>query len=339
MSFSTHVSFAGSGRVSVRNPRGQSQDAAPKQSQKGAPGLRAEVRVATPAKTKVWRSSRDMRRLNRELEVDHVELELQNDELRQARAEFAANYDELYDSAPVGYFTLGRYGDIAKTNLMGASMLGQPRAWLLNRRFATFVSPESLPRFNEFLRRVMVGYDKESCSVTLMTGGNTPVAAYIEATGVGPDSDCRAVVVDITSAEQARLALREREAHLKLALAASGMGVWEWERDTGDIYWSPECFEIFGVDCFCPTLDTLTQLLHPEDAPRVRSFVSQTLAGGKEQSVEFRIIRPDGRLVWIFARVQVQYDEAGKPLRLIGIAQDITERKLNNRSREITDAT
>ena len=163
--------------------------------------------------------------------------------------------------------------------------------------------------------------------VTLMKGGNTPVAAYIEATGLGPHTNCRVVVVDITSAEQARRALRESEQRLKLALAASGMAVCEWECDTGDIYCSPECFNIFGLDCFCPTLETVAQLLHPEDAPRVRSIVSRALADGTEQSVEFRILRPDGQVVRIFARVQVQYDEAGKPTRLIGIAQDITGRR------------
>jgi PAS domain S-box-containing protein len=268
-----------------------------------------------------------MRKLNHELEIDHVELELQNEELRQTRAQLEANYDALYDFAPVGYFTLGRYGDIEKTNLMGASMLGQPRAWLLNRRFPTFVTPESLPCFNEFLRRVMGGCDKESCMLTLMKGGNTPVFAYIEATGVGPDSNCRAVVVDITSAEQARLALRESQERLKLALAASGMGVWEWECDSGDIYWSPECIKIFGVDCLSPTLDTVAPLLHPEDAPRVRSMVSEALADGNEKSVACRIIRPNGQVVWISVRGQVQYDKVGKPVRLIGIAQDINECK------------
>ena len=287
----------------------------------------AEERLTERGKTTASPGDADTRRLTREMKVRQLRLEIQNEELRQTRAQLEANYDALYDFAPVGYFTLGRYGDIEKTNLTGADMLGQPRAWLLGRRFANFVAPESLPCFNEFLRRVVGGYDNESCTVTLMRRGNTPVVACIEATGAGPDSNCRAVVVDITSAEQARLALREREAHLKLALAASGMGVWEWERDTGDIYWSPECFSIFGVDCFCPTLDTVAQLLHPEDAPRVRSIVSQAMADGKEQSVECRIIRPDGQVAWISARCQVQYDEARKSLRLIGIAQDITERK------------
>jgi PAS domain S-box-containing protein len=71
----------------------------------------------------------------------------------------------------------------------------------------------------------------------------------------------------------------------------------------------------------------LAQLLHPEDAARVRSVVRQALADGKEQSVECRIIRPDNQVAWISARGQVQIDKAGKPTRLVGIAQDISERK------------
>jgi PAS domain S-box-containing protein len=206
-------------------------------------------------------------------------------------------------------------------------MLGQPRAWLPSQQFAGFLTAESLPSFNEFFQRLMGGYDKESCVVTLMKGGDTPVIAYMEAVGVGPDSSCRVVVVDITSGEQARLALRERDAHLNLALNTSSMGVWEWERNTGDFYWSPECSALFGLDSICPTLETVAQLLHPEDAPQVRSIVSQAFAEGKEQTMECRIVRPNGEVIWILARGQVHVYKEGEPLRLIGIVQDITERK------------
>ena len=288
---------------------------------------RAENLVAKHSGTLYSPGAGEANRLIHELEVHQIELELQNEELRQARAELEANYNELYDFAPVGYFTLGRYGDIEKTNLTGAGMLGQPRSLLQGRRFAGFVTPESLPNFNGFLRRVMGGYGKEGCMVTLIKGGDTPVAAYIEATGAGPDSHCRLAVMDITSAEQARRALLETEERLRLALAASDMGVWEWESESGDIYWSPECFRIFGINCFCPTPATLAQHLHPEDTPHVRSIVSRLLADGKEQSMECRIIPPSGEAVWILVRGQGQYDKSSKLTRLIGIVQDITERK------------
>jgi PAS domain S-box-containing protein len=290
---------------------------------------RAEKRVAEHARTAASRGSTETQRLIQELEVHQVELELQNEELRKARAELEANYNELYDFAPVGYFTLKRNGQIEKTNLTGSVMLGQPRADLLGRRLASFVTPESLANFNNFLRRVMGGSDKEGCKVTLMKGGTTPIVAYVEGIGTDPRSKRRVVVVDITSIEQSRRALRESEARLKLALTASGMGVWEWEweGDSGNIYWSPECFRILGIERVSPTLGTLTQLLHPEDAPRVRTTVSEALADGKEQAVECRVRRPDGEVIWVLVRGQVQYGRAGKPLRLIGILQDITERK------------
>jgi PAS domain S-box-containing protein len=148
----------------------------------------------------------------------------------------------------------------------------------------------------------------------------------MEATGVGRAPACRAVVVDITSAEQARLDLRENEERLRMVLAAANMGVWEWERKTGDIYWSPECFRIFGVDRFCPTLDSLVHLLHPEDAARIKSIVGQMLIDGKEKTVEFRIIRPTGKIAWIRSHGKPLCNDVGKPLRLLGLVQDIGER-------------
>jgi PAS domain S-box-containing protein len=288
---------------------------------------RAVERVAEQIRTAVSRCGNNVHRMLQELERYTIELELQIDELRQSKNELELNYDELYDSAPVGYFTLGRYGEIEDANLTGAGMLGQQRAWLLNQQFAGFLTSESLPAFNEFLQRVRGGYDKEGCVVTLMKGGHTRVSAYIEAVGVGPESSCRAVVVDITAAEQARLALREREAHLNLALTASSMGIWEWERNTGDFYWSPECVSIFGIDTICPAFETVAQLLHPEDAPQVRAIVSQALAEAKEQTIECRIVRPSGEVIWILVRGQVHLNKDGEPLRLIGIVQDISDRK------------
>jgi PAS domain S-box-containing protein len=289
---------------------------------------RAEKRVKSSAETAASRGGGDTGRLIHELEVHQVELELQNEELRQARAKLEENYNELYDFAPVGYFTLGHNGDIEKTNLTGASMLGQPRAQLLGRRLATVVAPESLPSFNDFLRRVMQGNEKESCMMTLTTAGNTPVDVYIEATRVGSDSNFRAVAVDITAAEQAKRKLRESEERLKVLRAPPDTGVWEWDRDSDDINWSPDTFDIFGIDRFCTSVHTLAHLLHPEDAARVAQVVSQTLDDGKVHLVEFRIVRPNGEIIWISAMGEAnKYDKDGNPLRLVGTVVDVTKRK------------
>jgi PAS domain S-box-containing protein len=264
-----------------------------------------------------------LKRLVHELEVHKIELELQNEQLKQAKEELRARYDDLYDFAPVGYFTLGPRGEIEKSNLTGASMLGPPRGLLQGRRFATFVVPDSISPFNEFLRRIMTGRNKESCIVTLTNVGDTTLIAYIEATGVGRNASVPITVVDITSAEQARLAQRLGEERLGLALSASTMGLLEWERDTGELYWSPECAAIFGLDQITPTVDALARLVHHDHANDVRRAISQMLADGKERALKCRIVRPDGTAAWILARGRGRRDEEGTPSRLIGVVQEI----------------
>jgi PAS domain S-box-containing protein len=160
---------------------------------------RAEGRVAKYGKTAASRSVADTRRLIHELEAHKLELEHQNKELREAKAKLEANYSELYDFAPVGYFTLDRNGNMENTNLTGAIMLGQPRAQLLGQRFEAFITPKSLPDFKDFWHRAMGGSEKEGCMVTLTKGGTTHIVAYVEAIGSGPGSQHRVVVVDITS--------------------------------------------------------------------------------------------------------------------------------------------
>ncbi|MBI2317297.1 MAG: PAS domain-containing protein [Betaproteobacteria bacterium] len=288
---------------------------------------RAEDKLAKRGGGAEPRREEELRTLVHELEVHQIELELQNEELRQARSQLEANYNELYDFAPIGYFTLARNGEVVKANLTGAEMLGRSRSQLLGRRLAHFMAGESRAQFADFLQRVFGAEGKRSCIVTLTKDNGTPVAAFIEASAAGAGSSCRAVAVDVSSTEQDKLQLRESEHRLKLALAASGMGVWEWNQESGEIYWSPECFKIFGLDSFCPTLADVAALVHPEDRARVAAEAKRALKDRKVHTAEYRIIRRNGEAAWISSVCQARYEASGKPLRLVGTAQDVTERK------------
>jgi PAS domain-containing protein len=92
----------------------------------------------------------DVERLIQELRVHQIELEMQNEELRNAQAELAESRDryfDLYDLAPVGYFTLDEKGLILEVNLACADLLGSDRAALIQQRFSRFVSPDSQDAF------------------------------------------------------------------------------------------------------------------------------------------------------------------------------------------------
>ncbi|MDD2529484.1 MAG: PAS domain S-box protein [Lentimicrobiaceae bacterium] len=143
----------------------------------------------------------DLKKLLHELQVHQIELELQNDALRQANtaAELALKkYTLLFDLAPIGYFTLDSGGAILELNFTGARMLGERRFSLINSNFKLFVSDESRQVFNEFFKRVNSSNAKESCEVMLGHNNKTLCAVYMEGVITEDDQNCLLSVVDIS---------------------------------------------------------------------------------------------------------------------------------------------
>jgi PAS domain S-box-containing protein len=107
------------------------------------------------------------------------------------------------------------------------------------------------------------------------------------------------------------------------------LGSWSWNISTGALTWSDELYRIFGRDkeAFCPTHQTFSALLHPEDRELFEGVLDDCLKGHRPYDCEIRVVRPDGTLRTLQSRGQAVFDETGKPLCMIGTAQDITERK------------
>ena len=116
----------------------------------------------------------DPRRLLHELQVHQVELEVQNEELQDAQGRLEAlleKYTDLYDFAPVGYFSLDEQGRILEVNLTGAALLGVERSRLIDLRLPRFVVPASQPVFGSFLARIFAGTTKQVCEAALLRQG------------------------------------------------------------------------------------------------------------------------------------------------------------------------
>ncbi len=183
-------------------------------------------------------SPEEMQRVIHELAVHQIELEMQQDELLQTRAELEENlecYTDLYDFAPLGYLTLTREGTIRQVNLTATKLIGRERSLLIGDRFGRFVSPEGLPAFNALLARVFSKREHPFCEVMLLIEGKPSSSAD---TLVSPDSlvvlnhtvridavlsndaeECRVVISDISMQKK----IEHENTVLKARLAQIGI--------------------------------------------------------------------------------------------------------------------
>ena len=123
--------------------------------------------------------------------------------------------------------------------------------------------------------------------------------------------------------------LRESEAGLALAQRIARLGNWELDLKTRHLRWSDEIYRIFGFSPneFVATSELFFKSVHPEDREFVRKSVDQALSEGRPYSIDHRICLPNGSERVVHEQAEVLQNEAGKPIRLVGIVQDVTERK------------
>ena len=162
----------------------------------------------------VSRSTADTHRLLHELQVHQIELEMQNEELRKTRDEMEAGmerFSDLYDFAPVGYFTFSPEGTIRQVNLTGAKLVGIERSRLVGQSFDRMVTAELRPAFHSFLKLVFAGETKETREFSLWGQGQPPRFVGIEARRSSDQGECRAVVTDITEHKRAEDLVRVSE--------------------------------------------------------------------------------------------------------------------------------
>lgn len=126
--------------------------------------------------------------------------------------------------------------------------------------------------------------------------------------------------------QKARAILEEQ---LSLAAVAAGLGTWIYDIGSGRLTWSKRSRDIFGIPSDTPlTYRFFTDMIHPDDRSRVVELLSAALAKRTDYEAGFRIVRRDGALRWIKARGRGHYDAAGKPLRVVGIARDVTRQTI-----------
>ncbi len=136
------------------------------------------------------------------------------------------------------------------------------------------------------------------------------------------------LVLDVTELKKNEQKHFESERKLSMALRASQMGIWVWDIPENHLTWSEELYKIFGLsNTSTITFETYQQLTHPEDRAAVLDRIETSIYTESDYVVEHRIIWPNGHVRWIEAVGNVMRNENGRPIRMTGLARDITEKK------------
>ena len=115
---------------------------------------------------------------------------------------------------------------------------------------------------------------------------------------------------------------------LSSAINSAGVGTWDWNIESGELVWSDRNREMFGLPRGSEvTYEAFLQALHPDDRERIDLAVKKTLEKGEKYDVEMRAVWPDGSIHWNASRGQAYFDGTGRPVRMSGIAIDITRLK------------
>ena len=144
---------------------------------------------------------------------------------------------------------------------------------------------------------------------------------------------------DITERMEREDRLTRANERFMLATRAGHMGVWDWYVPENTLVWDDRMYELYGIgkEDFSGAYQAWIKGVHPDDVARCEAEIQQALRGEKEIDFEFRIVWPDGTVRHLKADANVARDSEGRPLRMIGINYDITERKQAEESVRVSE--
>lgn len=172
----------------------------PRTKLQSSPQLRAEAEAHLSSMPKPVASAPSQEVIH-ELQVHQIELEMQNEALRQTQValeESRDRYSNLYEFAPVGYLTLSYSGLITQANLTAAELLGMERGKLRQRRFSLFVTPENRDRFHNLFVSAMQHGERQVCDLALQHGDGTITHAQVDCLRVLAETDTPVAHVTLT---------------------------------------------------------------------------------------------------------------------------------------------
>jgi PAS domain S-box-containing protein len=237
---------------------------------------------------------------------------------------------QMLDSFPTGITRCGRDLRYISANAAIGNLVGLSVEEIIGRRIVDVIGVEAFEVIRPYVDRVLRGerveYEEE---IPYAPGGmrfmHVVYTPWIDSEG--HVTGWVASVSDITDLKRTTKALRTSEERLRLAMSSGTIGIWDWDVSSGQLTWSPELCEIFGVEAGAErTYEDFRSRVHPDDLAAVESDRDTAIHNRTQFDLEFRIVLPSGEIRWLSAKGRGHYDENGNVVRVVGNNIDITER-------------
>ncbi len=274
----------------------------------------------------------EVQRMVHELRVHQIELEMQNEDLRQAQVkleELKDRYLDLYDFAPVGYLTLNEKGLILEANLTAVRLLGVQRQTLIKRPFSRFVCQDFGDAYYFHLQQVFEAQSKQTCEIELTKPDGTQFYAQLDSVAVqdenGQFSRCRTIVIDISERKRAEGKQRESEERYRDLVEniqdlicthdLQGNLLFVNQASATVVGYSPA--ELVGTD--------MRNFLAPEGRDQFDAYLAAIQRDGQASGLMLVQTKSGEKRIWEY-RNTLRTEGSGEPI-VRGLAHDITERK------------
>lgn len=261
---------------------------------------------------------------------DITERKLTERSLKESQARLRS----LYESTPAMLHSIDAQGRLLSVSDTWLDKMGYSRSEVIGRNSAEFLTPEShtyarnvvLPMYLSQGRCDHIEYQMVRKDGTLI---DVLLSATMERDERGQPLRSLAVLEDVTEKHAVEAALRANQERLTLATQVNGIGIWELDLVHQRLSWSEMMFQIFGLSPaqFQGRAEDWRRCVHPDDVARCEQEMAQAIATGRPMNFDFRIVHGDGRIHDVNASATVFYDDAGRPLRMLGTNYDVTERK------------
>jgi len=298
---------------------------------------KAEKKLKSLSKTELKElSAEDTIRLIHELRIHQVELEMQNEELKRAHTEIeesSVKYSDLYDFAPVGYFTFDKNGLILEANLTGTGLLGIERSHLIKKPFSQYIGKDNQDIFFLHRRKVFDTKERQTCEVKIKRKNATEFYAQLESMAVkdsdGNFSQCRTVVTDISRRRRFMEELIESETRFRTLFEQAGVGVAQVMSETGQfVRINKRYCDIVGYSRNEMEKLTFQKITHPDDLQADLNNMQLLIKGKiRKFSMEKRYFHKNGSIIWVNLTVSPMWRAGETPYYHIAVVEDITARK------------